>query len=69
MPAALQANFQEPPSPDQTAAPPESVPQPPNPIQALQQRKKKPMVRNSGALASAIARSKRARQTGQKWGN
>jgi hypothetical protein len=66
------SSFQEPTSPDQTSAPQEQIPQPQMP-QILQQRSKKkgfgPNVKNPGALAGAIARSKRARQTGDKWGS
>lgn len=63
------ANFNEPPTDDPTSAPPETVPS--NPVQALK-KKKKPFgnnIRNPGALAGAIARAKRARPSGMKYGN
>ena len=64
--------MQEPTSPDPTSAPPEQIPSKPSGVtQALGQRKKKgfgPNIKNPGALAGAIARAKRARQSGQKWG-
>jgi hypothetical protein len=71
---ALGASFQEPSSPDQTSGPPEQVPQAPmqsqNPIAQILKKKKGfgANVKNPGALAGAISRAKRARQTGQKWG-
>ena len=70
----LSSSFQEPSTPDTTSTPPETSPSTPagqNVSQILGQRKKKPFgptVRSPGALAGAIARSKRARQTGDKWG-
>ena len=71
IPAALGANMQQG-SPDQTSAPPDNPPSVQNPvIQALNKKKKGfgAGVRNPGALAGAIARAKKARQFGQKWGN
>jgi hypothetical protein len=69
---SLQANFQEPSTPDQTSAPPDNPPQTGASIQqVLGQRKKKPFgpnVRNSGALAAAIARSKKGRPNALKYG-
>jgi len=67
----LGSSFQEPASPDQTSTPPENT----SPIaQALTQASKKKKksfgsnVKNPGALKAAIARSRRARQIGDKWG-
>lgn len=58
------SSFNEPATDDTTSAPPE-----PNPVaQILKKKKKIVNVRNSGELAGAIARAKRARQTGQKYG-
>lgn len=69
IPSALGSSMQEPSSPDPTSAP---TIQTPNPVsQALTAKKKKgfgPGIKNPGALAGAIARAKRARQTGDKWG-
>jgi hypothetical protein len=73
IPDALGSSMQEPSSPDNTSAPPEQIPaqQGPSIAKVLGQRKKKgfgPNIKNPGALAGAIARAKRARQSGQKWG-
>lgn len=74
IPQALGSSMNEPSSTDPTSAPP--IQQPQQPQQSMQQvlgaRKKKgfgPGVKNPGALAGAIARSKRARQAGDKWGS
>jgi hypothetical protein len=69
----LGSSFNEPETDDTTSAPPETVPSgPANAIaQLLAKKKKKPFgtnVKNPGALAGAIARAKKAHQTGQKWG-
>lgn len=66
----LSANFNEPSSKDPTSAPSEQVPQSPV-SQALAKKKKGfgPGVKNSGALAGAIARAKRARPNALKYGN
>ncbi len=63
----LGSSFNEPATDDNTSAPP--IPQ--NPTQTDTPKKKKPFgpkVRNSGALAAAIARAKRAHQSGHKYG-
>jgi hypothetical protein len=77
------ADFQEHSSPDQTSAPqmPDQQPQQnPQPMQgqaqglaqALARRKKKgvigPTVKTPSALSAAIARSRRSRQSGLKYG-
>lgn len=76
------ADFQEPSSPDQTSAPqmPDQQPQQNQPLQgqaqglaqALARRKKKgvigPTVKTPSALSAAIARSRRARPSGLKYG-
>jgi hypothetical protein len=76
------ANFQEPSSPDPTSAPPLQIPQQPaqqQPMQgqggglaqALARRRKipgAPTMRNPAPLAAAIAKSKRARPSSDKYG-
>lgn len=70
----MSPNFNEPQSNDPTSAPPMNDPtsssvQPmQNPVAQILAKKKKSSVRNPGALAGAIARAKKARQSGQKWG-
>ena len=64
--AFMGSSFREPASPDNTSAPPIQDPANPNP------KKKKPFgpkVRNPGALAAAIAKSKRAYQSSHKYGS
>jgi hypothetical protein len=63
------SSFNEPATQDQTSAPPESLPGTP-PLGG--QKKKKPFgpkVRNPGALAAAIAKSKKAFQSSHKYGS
>lgn len=72
VPAALGSSMQEPASPDPTSAPQVQIPQAAAITQVLGAKKKKgfgPNVKNPGALARAIARAKRARQFGQKYGS
>lgn len=64
---SLGSSYNEPPTDDQTSAPP--VPQPTAGNQMGIQRKKKKLDRKSSTLAAAIARSKRAHQTGNKYGS
>lgn len=68
----LSPNFNEPSSDDPTSASqPVNQPVQQPALQAVGQRKKKgfgPNVRNPGALAAAIAKSKRARQSTYKYG-
>jgi hypothetical protein len=61
----LSAQFNEPPTDDDTSAPPQ-----PQLSNIAPPKLKKPLkARNPGALAGAISRAKRAHQTGQKFGN
>ena len=63
------ASFNEPQSNDPTAAPPEAIPSPAQQMAAiLSQQKKKKNPRAPAALASAIAKSKRAYQSKRKYG-
>jgi len=60
----LTDQFNHPPTDDNTSAPAEpTIPQP-SPLKP----KKPNKLKNPGALAAAISKAKRARQTGQKWG-
>ena len=81
IPAALGSNFNEPQSDDPTSAPPMPDQQPqqnPQPMQAqglaaaLAKRKKRgligPTIKTPSALSAAIARSRRARPSGLKYG-
>jgi len=65
------SSFQEPQSPDQTSAPPETVPGQVSPVSqgiAALLAKAKKKQRSPAALKAAIASAKRARQSGRKMG-
>lgn len=61
------SSMNEPDNKDTTSAPVLN-PVAQNVAQVLNQRKKKPGVKSPSTLAAAIARSRKARQTGDKWG-
>jgi hypothetical protein len=60
-------NFNSPPSDDPTSAP--AMPQMQQPLPSvLSKLKKPPKLKNPSILAAAIARSKRAKPSTEKWG-
>ena len=60
-------NFNSPPSDDPTSAP--AMPQMQQPLPSVLSKLKKPTkLKNSSILAAAIARSKRAKPSTEKWG-
>jgi hypothetical protein len=64
------ASFNGPDTDDTTSAPPASIPSPAQQMaQILQRQKKKKNPRAPQALASAMAKSKRAHQGNHKYGN
>jgi hypothetical protein len=67
LPSILADNFNEPSSTDNTSAP--ALPQMQQPLPSVLSKLKKPTkLKNPSILAAAIARSKRAKPSTEKWG-
>jgi hypothetical protein len=67
LPGILGDNFNSPPSDDPTSAP--AMPQVQQPLPSVLSKLKKPTkLKNPSILAAAIARSKRAKPSTEKWG-